>query len=271
MAITTRDQLLAALANNSSRIVIDKASIASQTAGTQVSLWRATGMPGQGVVPAAAAKCDQSLVGAMTFTPQVDPVKSYIAQLWSVNTSSAMTLEIRDRLAHMGGLSGTVTTAQTANVDLSTLGVEADRIGDPNCSDVQWFLEWYTATGATAVTATVGVTYNDASTGTATVALAATRPASVMLPIVSGVAGKYIEGITTVTLSATTGTAGSFGVTATRLRCAQPQAMANLSSSSDWAGLGLPSLHANSCLMLNVITSTTTSGAIRGGGKIAHG
>ena len=39
--ITGRDQLIDALANNSSRIVIDKASIANAAAGQYHSLWRA--------------------------------------------------------------------------------------------------------------------------------------------------------------------------------------------------------------------------------------
>ena len=52
MAITSRDQLIDALGNNSSRFILDKASIASQAAGTFVSLWRATGQPGQGAIDA---------------------------------------------------------------------------------------------------------------------------------------------------------------------------------------------------------------------------
>ena len=48
MTIETLDGIAKALGNNSSRIVLDKASIASQAAGTYVSLWRATGQPGQG-------------------------------------------------------------------------------------------------------------------------------------------------------------------------------------------------------------------------------
>ena len=40
------DNLVKALGNNSSRIVLDKASIASQTANSYCSLWRATGQPG---------------------------------------------------------------------------------------------------------------------------------------------------------------------------------------------------------------------------------
>lgn len=272
MTITTRDALIDALANNNSRIVVDKASIASQAAGNMVSLWRATGVPGQGSIPGAAVVCSNTLPGALGFTQQVAPATSYLAQFWSVNANlSAMGLEVRDRLAHMGGLSGVVTTAQTVGLDLSALGVSAERVGDGNYSDVQWFLEWYTATGATAVTATVAVTYDDASTGNIAISLAATRPASQMIPIVSAVSGLFIRGVTSVTLSATTGTAGSFGVTATRLRATVDQPVVNMPAVHDWARLGLPEIPNGACLMLNAYTSGTSTGAIRGGGKIVHG
>ena len=48
MTITSRDQLIDAMGNRSSRFILDKASIASQAAGSYVSMWRATGQPGQG-------------------------------------------------------------------------------------------------------------------------------------------------------------------------------------------------------------------------------
>lgn len=277
MTITTLDGLVSALGNNSSRIVIDKASIASQAAGTYVSLWRATGQPGQGAIPAAAAACNNATVGGIGFSQQVDPVTSYGAYLEAATGNSAMTLELHDRLAHMGGLNGTLTTAQTVGIDFASLSSDnlAARKGDANYSDIQWWLEWYTATGATVATATVGVTYNDGTTGTLTVSLAATRPGSLAIPlnglIPAAGAGKYIRAITTVTLSATTGTAGSFGVTATRLRMSIGTPIANFKSVADWAALGLPEIFNGSCLFPIVLTSTTSSGTVRGGGKIAHG
>ena len=278
MTISTRDQLIDALGNNSSRLVIDKASIASQAAGTFVSLWRATGQPGQGAIPAAAAVCDNTLTGAMGFTQQVAPATSYGAWANAVCSNSAMTLELHDRLMHMGGLNGTLTTAQTVNLDLNAnLGSRNldKRKGDANFSDVQWWLEWYTATGSTAVTATVSVTYNDGTTGTLSASLAATRPASFMLPlnglIPAAAAGKYIRNVNSVQLSATTGTAGSFGVTATRPRMTMPLLLANKMEVFDWAALGLPEVANASCLFPIVLTSTTSTGAVRGGGKLAHG
>jgi hypothetical protein len=279
MAITTRDKLIDALGNNSSRIVLDKANIASVAAGNYVSLWRATGQPGQGAIPAAAAVCSEALVGSIQFTQQTSPATSYGAWMSAQCSNSAMTLEIHDRLMHMGGLVGNVTTVQNPQLDINpSLAVSnlANRIGDANYSDIQWWLEWYTATGGTAVTATVAVTYNDGTTGSLTGAsLAATRPASFMLPlnrqIPAAASGKYIRAVNTVTLNATTGTAGSFGVTATRLRMTLPLPLANMTQVADWAALGLPEIYNSSCLFPIVVTSTTSTGTVRGGGKIAHG
>ncbi len=279
MAITTRDQLIDAMCNNSSRLVIDKVSLSNAAAGQFHSLWRATGQPGQGAVPAAAARCTNALVGSLQFTQQVAPAKSYLAILEGLCSNNATVLEIHDRLMHMGGLNGTLTTAQTVNVDLdANLASDnlTERIGDSNYSDVTWWLEWYTDTGGTAVTATVNVTYNDDTSGNLTgISLAATRRASLMIPlnglIPAADSGKYIRDVNTVTLSATTGTAGSFGVTATRYRAALYKPIANARFTADWAGLGIPNIPNSSCLMLIQLAGTTSTGAVRATGKIVHG
>ena len=278
MTITSRDQLIDAMGNSSSRFILDKVSIASQ-AGSYVSMWRATGQPGQGAVPTTAAVCTTALTGAMGFAQQTAPATSYGAYMEVVTGNSAMTVEIHDRIAHMGGLNGTLTTAQTVGIDLSTLlstsNVEV-RIGDANYSEVQWWLEWYTATGATASTATVAVTYDDGTFGNLTaLSLAANRPASFMVSlnalIPAASSGKYIRAVNTVTLSVTTGTAGNFGVTATRIRMSSMCPVANLKTISNWADLGFPEIGNSACLFPVVLTSTTSSGTLRGGGKIIHG
>lgn len=276
MAITTLDSLVNAMGNNASRLVLDKANIASQAAGTYVSLWRAMGQPAQGAIPAAAAICTNALTGAINFAQQTAPATTYGGWLNAVSGNPAMTLEIHDRLMHMGGLSGTVTTAQTVALDVhASIGTSnlAARIGDSNYSDIQWWLEWYTATGSTAVTATVGVTYDDGTTGTISASLAATRPASFMLPLngLNTSAGKFIRDVDTVTLSATTGTAGSFGVTASRPRMTLPMNIANRAEVADWQALGMPEIPNSSCLFPLVLTSTTSTGTLRGGGKLIHG
>lgn len=273
------DNLVKALGNNSSRIVLDKASIASQIANSYCSLWRATGQPGQGAIPTVVATCNNTTVGTIGFNQQMSPSKSYGAYLEIATGNAAMTMELHDRLANMGGLNGTLTTAQSVNLDLNTL-LATDNIdtrkGDANYSDVQWWLEWYTATGVTAVTATIVVTYNDGTTGNLSVlSLAATRPASHMIPlnslIPSAQSGKFIRGIVSVTLSATTGTAGNFGVTVTRPRMTLSSPFANFKFIADWAQLGLPEIYNSSAIFPIVLTSTTSTGTVRGGGKIAHG
>lgn len=279
MTITSRDQLIDAMGNSSSRFILDKASIASQAAGNYVSMWRATGQPGQGAVPTTAAVCTTALTGAIGFAQQTAPATSYGAYMEVVTSNSAMTVEIHDRIAHMGGLNGALMTAQTVGIDLSTLlstsNVEV-RIGDANYSDVQWWLEWYTATGATAATATVAVTYDDGTSGNLTaLSLAATRPASFMVSlnalIPAASSGKYIRAVNTVTLPNPTGAAGNFGVTATRIRMASMCPVANLKTISNWADLGFPEIVNSACLFPVVLTSTSSSGTLRGGGKIIHG
>lgn len=271
MTITTRDQLINALGNNSSRIVIDKASLANAAAGQLFSLWTATGVPGAGSAPSAAAVPNSATTGAMGFANQTAPATSYLAWLAVQSGNSASNLEIHDRLAHMGGLSGVVTTAQGA-LSLVTTAPSADRLGDTNYSDVQWWLEVYTAMGATGVNATVAVTYNDDTTGNlAAIALGATPRQGRLYPLVSASAGKFIKAVTSVTLSATTGTAGNFGITATRPRTSVSMPLLNKTEPFDWAALGLPNIANDACLMMLMMCSTTSTGTLRGGGKIAHG
>lgn len=279
MAITTRDQLIDAMANRSSRVVIDKASIANTAAAQFHSLWRATGQPGQGAIPVVAAVVNNTTLGAIPFEQQTAPATSYLGIFEAMCSNAGTTLEVHDRLMAMGGLNGTLITAQPVAVDLSTnLATSnlAARIGDANYSDVQWWLEWYTDTGATATNATVNVTYNDGTSGNLTViALAATRRASFMVPLNSLIpgadAGKYIRAVNNVTLSVSTLTVGSFGVTATRYRAGLFQPLANARFTSDWAGLGLPEVRNGSALFAIQVATTGTTGAVRATGKIAHG
>lgn len=279
MTITTVDGLVSAMGNNSSRLIIDKASIANAVAGQFYSLWRATGQPGQGAIPTTAATCDNTLLGALQFTQQTSPATSYLGILEGLCANAGTTLEIHDRLMHMGGLSGTVTTAQTVNLDVHA-NIASDnltaRVGDSNYSDVQWWMEWYTDTGATASNATINVTYNDATSGDLTVvAVGGTLRASRMIAlnglIPSAAAGKFIRDINTVTLSASTGTAGNFGFTATRYRAAIYKPVANARFTADWAGLGLPEIPNESCLFPIQLSSTTSTGVVRATGKIIHG
>ncbi len=278
MTIATRDQLINAMANNSSRIIIDKASMANAVTGAFQSLWRANGQPGQGAIPTAAATCDNTLVGALQFAQQTLPATSYLAVLESMCSNASTTIEIHDRIMHMAGLSGIVATSQTVNLDVhANIGLDniAARIGDTNYSDVQWWLEVYTDMGATAANATISVTYNDGTTGNLSVqAVGGTLRAGRMLPLNNLVpaaqSGKFIRAINSV-IHTTTGTAGNYGFTATRYRCALFQPVANARFTADWAALGLPEIANESCLFPVQVAGATSTGAVRATGKIIHG
>jgi hypothetical protein len=279
MTITTRDQLINALANSSSRIVIDKASIANMVAGQLCSLWRATGQPAQAAIPTTATVPTTATTGAMSFTNQTAPATSYLAWLSLVTGNSALGVEVHDRIAHLGGLVFNVTTAQTItglNLTSGGLNPPADRLGAANYSDGQWFLEVFTDGGATASNATINVTYNDGTSGNLnTQAVGGTLRAGRLIPLTplipTGDQGKFIRGINSVTLSASTGTAGNFGFTYTRQRTGLGVSIANKQETFDWAQLGLPEVPNDSCLQLVVTCGTTSSGTVRGQGKIAHG
>lgn len=277
MAITSRDQLINALANNSSRIILDKANLASQTAGRYCAMWRATGQPAQGAIPTTAAVCTNATTGAVQFAQQVDPVTSYLGLLDVVGSNSAFSLEVHDRLCHVGGLVLNVTTSQAVSgLDLDTMGISADRLGSADYGDVQWWLEVYADGGATASNATINVTFNNDTSGNLnTLAVGSTirignrfRLDSLRTPAQQGL---NIKRVNSVILSASTGTAGNFGFTATRPRAYLAMPVLNMANKLDWATSGLPNIPNGSCLEFTVIPSTTSSGTLRGGGKIIHG
>lgn len=279
MAITTVDKLVDAMGNNSTRIIIDKASIAPAVAGQFHSLWRATGQPGQGAIPTTSAICTNTFLGAINFTQQTLPATSYLSLFEGLCSNNFTTLELHDRLMQMGGLNATLTTSQTVNLDLHANIASnnlANRLGDANYSYVQWWLEWYADTGATVSNATINVTYNDGTSGNLTnVAVGGTLRASRLILLNSlipaAASGKYIRSINTVILSASTATVGNFGFTATRYSSALFLPTGNVRFSAEWTTLGLPEIANESCVFPIQIASTTSTGTVRATGKISHG
>ena len=249
-------------------VQINKVANGSQIQATYCSFWRSNGFPGAGAIPGAAAICNDALAGCLPIPARSGGQER--ALLWSgMFSSQGNSLSVMDRLGHMGGLSGTVTTAQTVNLDVTGTGDNlVARRGPTDYTAVRWFLEWYTATGATIVNATVAVTYNDLSTGNIVVALSASMVQGRMFEIQTA-NGQGVRSVQSVTLSATTGTAGSFGVTAAVELAAHPLGVSSVAN-FDWAQLGLPLVQDNSCLMLcALMAASVTSGSL--GGRLRIG
>lgn len=176
-------------------------------AGRSYDLW-ASSLPA-GVAPTAAVVPTNATTGAMGQQNGGTGELGIIgARFNAVNAGSYM---LCDRLAHSGGLSGTVATAQTTNLPTPSLtrytSGEGVRVG----------ITIYTQIGTTAATVTVTYTDQDGngSQVSPTVAIGATgfREAGRMIMIPLAVGDTGVRSVESVTLNVTTGTAGNFGVT----------------------------------------------------------
>lgn len=271
--INTRDLFYAALASAGlalgCRADFYKASFTA-VAASYYSGWTATGSPGAGSAPAASwASPTYATSGALN--PRYlnrSTQTNRLLEFELTQANAGATTHLCDRVGHIGTLSGAVATAQTVNGTLTAPA--ADGRCNADGSDVMWFLEWYAATGSTAVTATVNVTYNDDTTGNVTISLAATRPIGFMARILPAVAGKWIKGVNTVTLSATTGAAGNFGVTAYKRLCSSAVPAANWTDKNDFAYCAMPVVGNNACLSL-IHWCTTTSIGVQIGAVVVGG
>lgn len=262
MAITTRDQLLAAMTQKSQLLRVNKVALGLQVVNGYTSYWRVTGLPAQGAIPTAAAICDGTLTGALPFTAPSGGDTLYLARA-ALLASAVCGVDLMDRLGHMGGLSGTVLTAQAVALDLTGTGSNLVARRGTDFGDVQWWLEWYTATGGTARTATVAFTDHLGNPGTTQVSIPANTSPGRMIPII-GASAEKIRSVESVTLSATTGTAGNFGVTATRRIVSLGLLAINAPLVFDWVGVGLPIVPESACLTLAGVQSATTAPAIVG-------
>ena len=264
MAILTSDNLYTALSASQRRPVI-KASL-STTLGRTTSLWTAGGFPSAGVAPAATANAipNSTTLGALPFTNPTGGPLSYLAAAMGFSSSTAGTLIVYDRVLHSAGLNGTVITAQ------STTGSTADR-GDHIGN--QLFIEGYTALGSTATNVVASYTNAAGVAGRTTVSqpLFASFPVAAMqgLPLQAGDTG--VRSVESVTLSASTLTAGSFGVTVVRELARVPIVTANIPAMLDALALGMPVFADNACLSFAFVSTSGVTGAVQGLISIAQG
>jgi len=260
----TRDKMLAAIGGGSI-IPINKGSIATQAAGYITSLWRATGTPlwQQGAIPGAAAVCTDALAGGIVlpaFGSNIARIYRFAPLLATIGTAM-----LYDRLAHMGGLSGVTTGAQTVNVSVATpVGTD----GRATYDEVEWYAEMYTAIGTTAQTCTVTYTdKNDVGSKTLTFSLGGASPLNQAGRCIKLVPtdGVNIKSIQSVSIGTSTGTAGSWGITARKRLTSVGQMLANIMAPSvDAVSIGMPQIKDNTCLEMLVQCSTTSTGIIQG-------
>lgn len=227
--------------------------------GRGCSLWEYDGQPAKGDVPTVGAIPTKSTQGAIPFTAAGGGRYKHLIGASITPITSGVFL-LYDRLFHEGGLSGTSTAAQTIQGSPATPALTRNTGGAGNIA----FYEIYTQIGTTSTTLTMTYT-NQAGTGsrTSTINIGATgfREVTRMqrIPLAAGDSG--IQSIQQVQLSATTGTAGNFGIT-----IAQPLAWIPVSAGGTmgWrdytTGLpGIPVINPDACLALMFIAGSGTA------------
>ena len=233
-------------------------------AGRGASLWQYEGMPTGGAVPTSAAIPDRTTTGALPFTaPGGGREKWLIGAAIAPSVSGVFLLY--DRLFHIGGLNATLTTAQTVQGSTPTPALTRNTGGVGNFA----FYEIYTAIGATGTTLTMTYTDQDGNTGqTSTINIGATGFREVTraqrIPLAAGDSG--LRAIQQVQLTASTATAGNFGITIAQPLAWIPVGAAGVMGWRDYTtGLpGIPAIDPNACLSLLFIPSAATAPELLG-------
>lgn len=235
------------------------AAATAPVAGRGLSLWQYDGMPAGGAVPTTAEIPTRATTGAIPFAA---PGGS--REKWLIGASVAPLISgvflLYDRLFHIGGLSGTSTADQTVQGTTPTPALTRNTGGAGNMA---WY-EIYTAIGTTSTTLTMTYTDQSGNTGaTSTINIGATNfnaaTRAQRIPLAAGDSG--IRAIEKVRLTASTGTAGNFGITIAQPLAWIPVGAAGVMGWRDYTtGLpGIPAIDPNACLALMVIPSAATA------------
>lgn len=259
-------------------IQIAKASQTTEGVGNFHSLWKANGMPGAGANPPAFNAGSGyvptvATAGAMGFGNPASPATSIIS-IMRLKMPIAGALFVCDRLWACSGFS----TVSTSLQSVTTPGtLPSGRLpSGPNYTEVIPWIEVYTAPGAT--TATWTMTGTDAL-GNASRTWTYTHPANAetvgqMMPLLPGGASPAshlgCQQVTGFQCSASSGTAGDVGITLARI-----VGMVYTTGNDQWgiAGPfdnGFARVFDDSCLMMRIGCSTTSTGFIIGQIQIAQ-
>ena len=214
-------------------------------------------------VPTTSVARDKDSAQSMGPIPDISTGRlTFLGARMNTSTIGAGGAILLDLLNVSGGLSGTVITAQTTNLPTAALTRHTSGEG------VMAGIVIYTQVGTTATT--ISIIYTNSSgvgsrTSTAT-SFGATgfREVGLLIPIPLQAGDTGIQSIESVTVTATTGTAGNFGVCMFK-----PLAMISLESATgamplDAVSTGciigsLCEIHPDACLTISAFSAVTTS------------
>lgn len=255
MAITDLTELVEA--HPGIRSVFQRAGV-NCNQGEFGSMWKTAGTPAPGVNPPTGAgevptRATTGAIGPPANAGGAD--KLYLAEYTAIATQTALGALLYDRLVHTSGLVGNLNTLQTVN------SVSVNR-PDSSGEGVLLTLECYTAIGATAATVTCSYTNQAGTAGRTSEAVTANGMQAtdmLLIPLQAGDTG--VRSVESVTLSASTGTAGNFGVTLMYpYLWGQERGIGGTSRMfHDWLDVGLPEIADDACLALALTDSGSTS------------
>ena len=259
MTITTMDSVAAALAS-ASRFQLYVPS-GTNVAGGYINLSKISGNSfGKQANPTAYGSggsfCYDTLAGFPTIGVADVGQTRYLGYM-DYSATTVGSILVYDRVWACSGFSGIVTSAQTVSSFPSPIP-RPDSFG----TGLKIWVEWYTATGSTASNITCSYTNSAGVSGRSTVstAIPTSMPANRMikLPLAGGDTG--VQSVQSITLSASTGTAGNFGITLMRPLAQISNPVANLSFTKDFAGLGLPIVNDHAAISFIQFGTTTSTG-----------
>jgi hypothetical protein len=239
---------------------VQGAAAATPVQGYMHSLWRYNKSNGaNGAIASTGRNPTRSTLGALGQSNPTSGKQLFLLGMEHIGFQQGSFL-LYDRLYEIGGLSGTVTTAQTVSATLTrnTSGVDANGVGN------EIWLEIYSPIGTTATTITASYTNQAGTSGRTTQAATfggtnyREETRLIKLALQDGDTG--VQAVASVTLAVSTGTAGNFGVT-----IAKPISRGYLEGQGcatirDFIG-GLPSVPAidtDACLALAYYYGSTT-------------
>ena len=181
--------------------VVDQVTVA----GRYATMWKHDGWTPGGATPTTVVAPSLSTTGAIPFTAPGGGRDKHLVQAGLV-ISLAGTVVLYDRLLHIGGLSGTSTSPQAVG---GTLTRNTGGVGN------RVFVEIWTLIGTTGTTLTMNYTNQagvDSRTSTVNIGATGYREVNRLIPIPLQAGDTGVQSVEDVTLTASTGIVGNFGI-----------------------------------------------------------
>lgn len=254
---------VASAAANAQQLIWSKANVTA-VAGRMCSLWSGAGAPGVGSTTLGQAATGtvptDASTGAMPYT-NAPSGQMYLLNM-EAQGSGTGTVFLWDLVWTWGsggsGWSVTTTTAQ------NTSSPTALTRPDANGADIEAWFEVLATMGAGAATPVLSYTDQDGNTGNTTGTLGYNSAAIIgsmyQFPLATGDTGvRSIQSLTT-SVSMTSGTAR---INLMRRLATVPITVAQVEGGKSWDRVALPKIYDDSCLMITLLPTSTTSGPLQ--------